>query len=101
MDELWGLHFRFLALYGREFHPDSRYSGVARGTRGVSACLLYCVAIYPYIMIVVARLDSSLAPSLAVQVIDPMYYPESLGRIPKMVVLSSDDEFMQVISGLF
>jgi len=25
-----------------------------------------------------------------------MYYNERLGRIPKMVVLSSDDEFMQV-----
>ena len=32
----------------------------------------------------------------ALEIIDPMYYGERLARIPKVVVLSSDDEFMQM-----
>ena len=31
----------------------------------------------------------------ALQIIDPMYYYERLARLPKVIVLSSDDEFMQ------
>jgi len=30
------------------------------------------------------------------QIIDPIYYYDRLARIPKMVVVSSDDEFMQM-----
>jgi PhoPQ-activated pathogenicity-related protein len=32
----------------------------------------------------------------ALKIIDPMYYGDRLGEIPKVVVLSSDDEFMQM-----
>jgi len=32
----------------------------------------------------------------ATKIIDPVHYSESLSRIPKVVVLSSDDEFMQM-----
>lgn len=31
----------------------------------------------------------------ALQIVDPMYYGDRLKRLPKVVVLSSDDEFMQ------
>lgn len=31
----------------------------------------------------------------ALKIIDPLYYGERLGQVPKVVVLSSDDEFMQ------
>lgn len=34
--------------------------------------------------------------AMATKIMDPMYYGERLSRIPKVVVLSSDDEFMQL-----
>merc|ERR1711871_819786 len=39
-------------------------------------------------------LDSDIFAN-AMKVVDPIYYGESLARLPKVVVLSSDDEFMQ------
>lgn len=42
----------------------------------------------------VNKLDSP-AFKKAMKVVDPMYYMEQLSSIPKLIVLSSDDEFMQ------
>merc|ERR1711968_285113 len=42
------------------------------------------------------HVDDPVFASGAMKVIDPMYYGDRLKRLPKVVVLSSDDEFMMM-----